>query len=60
MADIQKTITDYKDEMLAKAVIGEIDIDKEWDNYVKTLEKMKLPRYLEIFQEAYEVSSFKK
>lgn len=60
LADIQKTITDYKDEMLAKAVIGEIDIDKEWDNYVKTLEKMKLPRYLEIFQEAYEVSSFKK
>ncbi|GIP33252.1 ABC transporter substrate-binding protein [Paenibacillus sp. J2TS4] len=60
MADITKTITDYKDEMLAKAVIGEIDIDKEWDNYVKTLEKMKLPRYLEIMQEAYDVSVFKK
>lgn len=54
MADITKSITDYREEILAKAVIGEIDIDKEWDTYLETLQKMKLGRMLEIYQEAYD------
>lgn len=33
--------------------IFEGGIDEEWDNYVKTLEKMGLKRYVEIYTEAY-------
>ncbi|TLS54088.1 extracellular solute-binding protein [Paenibacillus antri] len=52
-ADIAKTVNDYVDEMLARFIIGDADIEAEWDTYVKTLETMNLNRLLEIYQEAY-------
>jgi hypothetical protein len=32
-----------------------MDIEKDWDKYLKTLDGMNLARFLEINQEAYEV-----
>jgi putative aldouronate transport system substrate-binding protein len=54
LVDLQKTINDYRDQMLARFVIGDASLDKDWDTYVKTLESMNLKRYLQIFQEAYD------
>ncbi|MFC4597100.1 ABC transporter substrate-binding protein [Cohnella hongkongensis] len=54
IADLSKTIYDYTNEMMARFIIGDADLDEEWDKYVQTLDSMNLSRYLEIYQEAYE------
>lgn len=59
LANLTKTITDYKNEFLARAVTGDIDIEKEWDGYLKKLDGMKLSRYLQIYQEAYDAKKKK-
>ena len=46
VADLSKTINDYVDEMMARFVIGDADLDKDWDSYVKQLEAMNVARYL--------------
>ncbi|MCQ6561501.1 ABC transporter substrate-binding protein [Paenibacillus mendelii] len=54
IAGLQKTIDDYRKEMLARFVTGDADLDKDWDRYVSTLKDMSLERYLSIYQEAYD------
>ncbi|MDG0810656.1 ABC transporter substrate-binding protein [Cohnella rhizosphaerae] len=54
IADLSKTIYDYTSEMMARFIIGDADVDAEWDKYLKTLDGMNLNRYLEIYQTAYE------
>lgn len=55
LADIEKSIKDYVKEMCARFVMGDADIDTEWDAYVESLEGMKLSRLLEINQAAYDL-----
>ncbi|WP_239615680.1 ABC transporter substrate-binding protein [Cohnella mopanensis] len=57
VADLSKTVNDYVDEMLARFVIGDANIDKEWDTYVKTLDSMNLKHLLEVYQEAYDAQT---
>lgn len=47
-------ITNYFGNMVAQFVTGQLDIDAEWDNYLKKLDDMGLPRLLEIEQAAYD------
>jgi putative aldouronate transport system substrate-binding protein len=54
IADLSKTIYDYTNEMMARFIIGDADINTGWDQYLATLDSMNLSRYLEIYQEAYE------
>jgi putative aldouronate transport system substrate-binding protein len=54
LSDLEKTIRDYANEMKIRFIIGDVSIDKEWENYVSTLEGMNLKRYLEIYNEAYQ------
>ncbi|MDQ1914227.1 ABC transporter substrate-binding protein [Paenibacillus sp. GD4] len=53
LSTLEKTLTDYRAEFFAKTVTGSLDIDKEWNNYLSTLDKMNIKRYLEIYQQAY-------
>jgi putative aldouronate transport system substrate-binding protein len=41
-------------ESKVKFIVGEMDIDAEWDNYVKNLENIGLQKYLDIYQKGYE------
>jgi len=59
IADLEKTILDHVKEMMARFITGDLDIDSNWDAYVQNLENMNLKRYLELYQEAYDVK-FKK
>ncbi|WP_405110412.1 ABC transporter substrate-binding protein [Paenibacillus sp. FSL K6-1217] len=54
IADLSKTIYDYTNEMMARFIIGDADINTGWDQYLTTLDSMNLSRYLEINQEAYD------
>lgn len=40
---------------LADFITGRKDIDAEWDNYVKEMEKLGLDRYMELRQQAYDL-----
>ncbi|MCU6792331.1 ABC transporter substrate-binding protein [Paenibacillus sp. WQ 127069] len=53
LANLEKTLTDYRTEFFAKTVTGSLDVEKEWNNYLATLDKMNIKRYLEIYQQAY-------
>jgi putative aldouronate transport system substrate-binding protein len=54
LADLDKTINDFVKEMLARFIIGDAKLEKDWEGYLKNLENMKLKRYLEIYQAAYD------
>ncbi|TVY11107.1 extracellular solute-binding protein [Paenibacillus cremeus] len=53
LSDLEKTIKDYVKEMTTRFIIGDVAIDKEWDNYVKTLDSMNLKRYIQLYNEGY-------
>ncbi|PYI56657.1 extracellular solute-binding protein [Paenibacillus flagellatus] len=50
LTDINK----YIEEMRVKFVTGKANLDTEWDNYVKTLDKMGAAKYLDIRRKQYE------
>ena len=47
-------ITSYIQLAKSQFIIGELDIDKDWDTYTQTLEQMGLSRLVEIEQAAYD------
>lgn len=53
-AIILPQITKYVEQMRYKFVVGNVDIDKGWDDYIKELKSMNVDRLLEISQIAYD------
>lgn len=47
-------IDSYVKNMKAKWVSGESDVEADWDTYIETLKNMRVDRYVEIYQAAYE------
>jgi putative aldouronate transport system substrate-binding protein len=60
LADLDKTINDYVKQSIARFATGDLDIEKEWPNYVATLDKMNLKKYIEIYQKALDAKNGKK
>ena len=60
MAQLMTNINTYVEESIAKFIIGDLKIDSDWDKYLTELNKLGLPRYLEIIQTTYDNSPFKK
>lgn len=54
LAEIEASIESFVEESNARFISGDDDIDSGWDNYLKTLESLKLDRMIEIYQEAYD------
>jgi len=42
------------ERFIARAITGEIDVDSEWDNYIKDLKKIGLDEYETIYQNKYD------
>lgn len=51
--EIMTTIHTYVDETRVRFVTGSLDLDKDWEDYIKTLNDMGLERYIEVVQTAY-------
>lgn len=51
--EISTTITSYANEARVLFVTGELDIEKDWDNYLSQLKSMGLEEWLEVAQQAY-------
>jgi putative aldouronate transport system substrate-binding protein len=60
MAQIKGPLLDYVEQSAAKFITGAMDLDAEWDSYLENLNKLKTDRYVEILQNAYDNSAFKK
>ncbi|CAM3098878.1 extracellular solute-binding protein [Paenibacillus lupini] len=57
MSMLQTNIRDYIEQNALQFVTGNKDLDKDWDSYVEGLKNLKLDRYLEILQAAYDASA---
>lgn len=50
--DLRRIIHTYIGEATNRFIIGDLDIEQDWNEYVRELEHMGLNRYLEILQES--------
>ena len=57
---MKNTINNYVNEALALFIVGDMDVERNWDAYLRELETMGLKRYLEISQSGYDRATGKK
>ncbi|QJD86600.1 extracellular solute-binding protein [Cohnella herbarum] len=53
---LQTNLKNYIEQNALQFVTGNKSLDKDWDSYVKGLQDLKVDRYLEILQKAYDAS----
>lgn len=53
-AGILSDLTTYLEENLIKFLIGDLDMDKDWDTFRDTVESMGLEDVVAIYQAAYD------
>lgn len=54
IGEIEATLRTYVDESMTRFALGDLDIEKDWDSYLKELENIGLSQYLEVSQIAYD------
>ena len=54
IVDIETQLIEYVNEMVARFVTGDVDIDDGWDAYLRELDNIGLERYIEIYQKSYD------
>ncbi|QGR00195.1 extracellular solute-binding protein [Paenibacillus psychroresistens] len=54
---LQTNIKNYIEQGELQFITGNKDLNKDWDAYVKGLDNLKLSRYLEIMQKAYDATA---
>lgn len=54
VGEIETALRSYVDESLARFILGDMDVENDWDNYLSSLDSMGLKRYLETAQQAYD------
>ncbi len=52
--DLELTIVDFIDTMTVQFITGYSSVEDNWDRYLIELQNIKIARYLEIYQEAYD------
>ena len=56
MAQYFTDIDTYVENNKAKWIVGEGDVDAEWENYKSDLDKMNVAEYVAVYQRAYDNS----
>jgi putative aldouronate transport system substrate-binding protein len=54
ITDLQINLNDYVKESIARFAIGDLSLDRDWDSYIRELNNIGLPKFLEISQKAYD------
>lgn len=54
-ARLQTAVNDYVKESTTKFIIGNMDLDTDWDKFKSQLENIGLQKYIQMTQEAYDV-----
>ena len=50
----ESAIDSYRKEATVRFIIGELDVESDWDAYLMELEKAGLTRWLELYQQGYD------
>ena len=58
IAMLQTNINTYVEECIAKFIVGQMNLDTDWDAFQTELKNMNIDRYLEIIQTTYDASAF--
>ncbi|WP_139993350.1 extracellular solute-binding protein [Paenibacillus paridis] len=53
---LQTNLANYIDQSMIQFITGNLELDKDWDNYVLGLRGMQVDRYVEIMQAVYDQS----
>jgi len=51
---LKVNLEDYVNQSMVRFITGDMNLEKDWDSYLKKLEDLNLTRYLEIYGKAYE------
>lgn len=60
LANIQTVIKNYREEMFARFVTGDANVDAEWDNYINEMKVKGVDKLVQIYQDAYDSKYGKK
>lgn len=52
--EIKTSVRTYVDESFTRFILGDLDVESDWDSYLAELENMGLSYYLEVAQGAYD------
>ena len=51
---IQTSLREYVKTSIAQFATGEMSVEKDWDSYLKSLEKYDVNTYISLYQKAYD------
>lgn len=54
VSEIESSLRSYVEESMARFILGDLDVEKDWDSYKAELEGIGLDYYLETAQTAYD------
>ena len=54
LSSLAADIMTYADSCIPKFILGDMDIETEWDSYIATLESMGIAECVQIKQDAYD------
>ena len=54
ISEIQTSISSYVDESRTRFILGDMNIETEWDSYLSALDSMGLPSLIEVSQKCYD------
>ena len=60
LAQIHATLDEFVYETAVRFITGDLDVNSDWDWFQRELKKIGVDRYLEITQEAFDMSAFAK
>ena len=49
-------IRDYVNQAMTRFITGDMDLDTEWDSYVKALDDMNLAKYVQYYQDGIDAA----
>ncbi|MBF9017614.1 MULTISPECIES: extracellular solute-binding protein [unclassified Oceanispirochaeta] len=52
-AQLRLHIVDYVKQSMIRFIIGDLDIEKDWDNYVQSLKDINVDEYVSVYRNAY-------
>jgi len=58
-ADLDAAFYSYVEECITRFATGELSVEDDWDDYLKTLDDMGVDRYTELTQKAFDNSGLK-
>lgn len=54
VGEIESSLRTYVDEAMARFILGDLDVEKDWDAYLAELDGIGLAQYLQVAQDAYD------